>query len=97
MIQFHHLNNLTNYIVSLMEVSVNQQKSSCSIPIVKNFSVILKSLLRNNKNSISLAITKLEVLIGIYVLDYVYRMAKVLHSAFLRNQWVLKFISDFSK
>ena len=43
MIQLNHINNLTSYMVSLMEISINQQKSQWSLPIAKNFSIILKS------------------------------------------------------
>lgn len=97
LMQFQKYNGVTNYIVSLMEVYINQQKSNISIPIIKNFSVILKSSLRNNKNSISLAVTKLDIFVGIYILDYFQKISKSLHSVFLRNQWVLKFFAIFSQ
>lgn len=97
MFQFNTCNTLNNYILSLMEVSINQQKSNSAIPIIKNFSVILKSYLKNSRNNISLAVTKLEVMIGIYILEYLYKVAKSLHTVFLRNQWVLKFITHLSK
>lgn len=97
MFQLTISNNLTHYILSFMEVSVNQQKSNYAIPVIKNFSVILKSNIKGNKNNISLAVTKLEVMVGIYILDYMYRILKVLHTVFLRNQWIIKFISNVAK
>ena len=77
-----------------MEVSVNQQKAVCCAPIVKNFSVILKSNLKEGRNNVSLAVTKLEIMIGIYVLDYLYKVGKSLHGIFLRNQWIVKFATN---
>ena len=96
-VQLNLCNNLTHYTLSLMEISAAQQKSNNSLPLVKKFGVILKYNQKGQKNLVSLAITKLEVQLGMYVVEYLYKMAKALHTIFLRNQWVLKFAGGFIK